>query len=91
MFLQELIFKLADILIVVVNDLTTPDQVFDIKKKYIIPQEYLQSINYICSKLSKDQNKEIFVVHNFRDTEKKEEAEKLWEVKKKINNHFNTK
>ncbi len=67
MFLQELAFALADTLIVVVKELTWPDQEF---------------LNVLQRKLHESDKaiKELYVIHNFADTTDEEELLCLWRV-----------
>jgi len=68
-FLQELIFEIADVLIVVVDNLT------------VLDQEYLQTMHM---KISQNNNtkgktaKHLFVLHNFRDSLTETEAQERW-------------
>lgn len=67
MFTQDLVFHLTDFIIVVVNDLTWPDQ------------EYLLALN---NKLKKSEKATsyfgVVVVHNFKETDNEEEFLALW-------------
>eukprot|EP01102_Stenamoeba_stenopodia_P021363 TRINITY_DN858_c0_g1_i1.p1 TRINITY_DN858_c0_g1~~TRINITY_DN858_c0_g1_i1.p1 ORF type:complete len:581 (-),score=139.62 TRINITY_DN858_c0_g1_i1:112-1854(-) len=67
MFTQDLVFHLTDFIIVVVNDLTWPDQ------------EYLLALN---NKLKKSEKATsyfgVVVVHNFKETDTEEELLALW-------------
>ncbi len=66
--MQELIFQLADILIVVVNDLT------------VLEQEFLQKMHSRMQLAREIKVQHLIVVHNFRDCHKEKEALELWKV-----------
>jgi len=65
-FLQELIFRLADIIIVVVNDLT------------VLDQEYLQTMAIKMQTSGGVRVKQMFLVHNFRDCTDLKDAQIRW-------------
>lgn len=67
LLLQDLVFDLADYFLVVVQDLTWPDQ------------EFIQSL---VLKLNASQKhfKQVIVIHNFRDTEGVQDALDHWKV-----------
>jgi len=68
-FLQELIFEISDVLIVVVDNLT------------VLDQEYLQTMHMKITRGSNINNQKIkkfYIVHNFRDTTNEKEALARW-------------
>ena len=67
MFLQELAFSMADVIVVVVNELTWPDQ------------EYLRTLRLKLEQSNKDY-KQLFVIHNFVDVKTEKELLSMWRV-----------
>jgi len=67
LLIQDLVFDLADYFLVVVQDLTWPDQ------------EFIQGL---VSKLNDSQKhfKQVIVIHNFRDTEEIQDAMDQWKL-----------
>jgi len=67
LFIQDLVFDIADYFVVVIQDLTWPDQ------------EYIQAL---VIKLGNSQKhfKQVIVVHNFRDVDNIEEALDNWKL-----------
>lgn len=68
--MQELIFQLADVFVVVVNHFT------------VLDEDYLKAL---CDKLhQKERLKEVYVVHNFREEKSENICHKLWQVNQAV-------
>jgi len=74
-FQKDIIFDISDVLIVVVNDLTYHDQSFILSLAKMLPNNGNQ--------------KQLFIVHNFKDCYDYDEALVLW--RKQVLNPFKIK
>jgi len=69
MFLQDIVFMISDYIIIVINDLTWPDQ------------EFIEALAYRLSNnlsLEERNTKSVFIIHNYKEASTNNEVEKLF-------------
>eukprot|EP00732_Lithocolla_globosa_P002611 Lithocolla_globosa_v1_NODE_1766_length_2353_cov_87.258921.p1 type:complete len:712 gc:universal NODE_1766_length_2353_cov_87.258921:2190-55(-) len=74
-FLEDIVFELADYVVVVINDLTWPEQ------------EYLEALRVRLSNSKRAQV--LYVIHNLKTIERKDILHKVWDEQLKTNYHTN--